>query len=230
VNAIAYVRVSTAEQGRSGLGLEAQRAAIEAFARSEGINVDRVYTEIETGKGSDALERRPQLAAALRAAKTIKGPVIVSKLDRLSRDVHFISGLMVQHVEFIVTELGRQADPFTLHLYAALAEKERQLISSRTKAGLQAARKAGKPLGTHSRPASHDQLIRAGAASSARADQFAKDVRLVISGAMTATANNLTRAAAQLNDGGHTSAEGKPWDRRSVAAVVRRLETMKLWP
>ena len=230
MNAIAYVRVSTAEQGRSGLGLAAQRDAIESFARSEGINLDRVFTEIETGKGSDALERRPQLAAALKAAKAIKGPVIVSKLDRLSRDVHFISGLMVQHVEFIVTELGRQADPFTLHLYAALAEKERQLISSRTKAGLQAAKAKGKALGTARRAPSQDQLIRAGAASTARADLFAKDVRLVISGAMKASGNNLTAAAHQLNDGGHTSAEGKAWDRRSVAAVMRRLTALKLWP
>jgi DNA invertase Pin-like site-specific DNA recombinase len=212
------------------LGLDAQRAAIESFAKSEGITVDRVFTEVETGKGSDALERRPQLAAALKAAKAIKGPVIVSKLDRLSRDVHFISGLMVQQVEFIVTELGRQTDPFVLHLFAALAEKERQLISSRTRAGLQAAKAKGKALGTANRKASPEQLIRAGAASQARADQFARDNRLSVSGAMRETADNLTQAAALLNAGGLQSAEGKPWDRRSVAAVVRRLRGMNLWP
>jgi DNA invertase Pin-like site-specific DNA recombinase len=230
MNAIAYLRVSTQEQGRSGLGLEAQRAAIEAFARREGILVNAWHTEIETGKGSDALERRPKLAAALQAAQALKAPVLVSKLDRLSRDVHFISGLMAQRVEFIVAELGRQADPFVLHLFAALAEKERQLISARTKAGLAAAKAQGRALGAAARKASPEQLVRAGAASTARADQFATDARLQVSGAMQATGGNLTVAAAQLNAAGHRSADGKSWDRRSVAAVVRRLKRLKLWP
>jgi DNA invertase Pin-like site-specific DNA recombinase len=95
------------------------------------------------GKGADALDRRPQLAAALKAAKSHKAAVVVSKLDRLSRDVHFISGLMAHKVPFIVTELGSDVDPFVLHLYAALAEKERALISQRTKAGLAAAKARG---------------------------------------------------------------------------------------
>jgi DNA invertase Pin-like site-specific DNA recombinase len=230
MNAIGYLRVSTKEQGRSGLGLEAQRAAIESFASREGIRVNGWYTEVETGKGSDALDRRPQLANALQQAQTLRVPVLVSKLDRLSRDVHFISGLMANRVEFIVTELGRQADPFVLHLFAALAEKERQLISSRTKAGLQAAKARGRVLGAAGRKASPEQLVRAGAASAARADQFARDSRLLVSGAMRATNNNLTQAAACLNDDGHRSAEGKLWDRRSVAATVRRLRLLNLWP
>jgi DNA invertase Pin-like site-specific DNA recombinase len=91
------------------------------------------FVEVETGKGSDALERRPQLAAALGAGRTRKCPVIVAKLDRLSRDVAFVAGLMAQRVPFIVAELGVDADPFMLHLYAALAEKERRLISERTR-------------------------------------------------------------------------------------------------
>jgi DNA invertase Pin-like site-specific DNA recombinase len=226
MNAIAYLRVSTQEHGRSGLGLEAQRAAIEAFARREGILVDAWHTEIETGKGSDALDRRPKLAAALQAAKKLKAPVLVSKLDRLSRDVHFISGLMAQRVEFIVTELGRQADPFVLHLFAALAEKERQLISDRTKAGLAAARAKGRALGMAARKASVVQLVRAGAASVARADGFATSVRLQVEGALTKAQGNLTRAAALLNESGHRSAADKAWDRRSVAAVVRRLKLL----
>jgi DNA invertase Pin-like site-specific DNA recombinase len=230
MHAIGYLRVSTKEQGRSGLGLEAQRAAIESFASREGILVDAWYTEVETGKGSDALERRPQLAHALETARQRKLPVLVSKLDRLSRDVHFISGLMANRVEFIVTELGRQADPFVLHLFAALAEKERQLISSRTKQGLQAAKAKGRVLGAAARKASPEQLVRAGAASAARADQFARDSRLLVSGAMRATNNNLTIAARALNDDGHRSAEGKLWNRRSVAATVRRLQHLKLWP
>jgi DNA invertase Pin-like site-specific DNA recombinase len=117
--AIAYYRVSTAQQGRSGLGIKAQRAAVLRFAESEGINLVGERTEIETGKGADALERRPELAAALADARKAKCPVLVAKLDRLSRDVHFISGLMSHRVPFIVAELGTDADPFMLHLYAS---------------------------------------------------------------------------------------------------------------
>ena len=147
---IAYYRVSTAKQGRSGLGLDGQRAAVQAFAKAEGFEVLAEFTEVETGKGSDALERRPQLKAALKAAKKAKCEVAVAKLDRLSRDVAFIAGLMSQRVPFIVTALGRNVDPFTLHIYAALAEQERRMISQRTVAGLQAAKAKGKKLGTYS--------------------------------------------------------------------------------
>ena len=139
--AVAYLRVSTRQQQRSGLGIEAQRATIARFAEAENITIIAEYVEAETGKGADALDRRPHLAAALAAAKTAKCCVLVSKLDRLSRDVAFVAGLMAQRVPFIVAELGRDADPFMLHLYAALAEKERRLISERTKAAL-AIRKA----------------------------------------------------------------------------------------
>ena len=123
MQAIAYTRVSTDKQGKSGLGLEAQSAAITAFAATEGYEITQWFTEVETGSGADALDRRPQLAAALQAGRAFRAPVIVAKLDRLSRDVHFISGLMSHGVEFIVTSLGKQADPFILHIYAALAQK-----------------------------------------------------------------------------------------------------------
>src|SRR6188474_140874 len=146
-SAIAYLRVSTQRQQRSGLGIEAQRATIARFAESEGLTVIREFVEAETGKGADALDRRPQLAAALTAARSAKCSVLVSKLDRLSRDVAFVSGLMAQRVPFMVAELGRDADPFMLHLYAALAEKERRLISERTKAALVAKKAAGAALG-----------------------------------------------------------------------------------
>jgi hypothetical protein len=146
---IAYLRVSTQRQQRSGLGIEAQRAHIANFAAAEGLTIAAEFVEYETGKGADALERRPQLAAALAAARTVKCPIVVSKLDRLSRDVAFVSGLMAQRVPFIVAELGRDADPFMLHLYAALAEKERRLISERTKAALAAKRASGVKLGIH---------------------------------------------------------------------------------
>ncbi len=143
---IAYYRVSTQRQGRSGLGLDAQRNAIARFAEGEGLQILAEFTEVETGKGADALDRRPQLAAALALARQQKCPVLVAKLDRLSRDVAFISGLMAQRVPFIVAELGADADPFMLHLYAALAEKERRLISERTKAALASRKTTGVKL------------------------------------------------------------------------------------
>jgi DNA invertase Pin-like site-specific DNA recombinase len=138
--AVPYYRVSTARQGRSGLGIEAQRAAVTRFAEGEGITLLPEHVEVETGKGSDALDRRPQLAAALAAARSARCPVLVAKLDRLSRDLAFISGLMAQRVPFIVAELGADADPFMLHLYAALAEKERRVIGERTRSALSARR------------------------------------------------------------------------------------------
>jgi DNA invertase Pin-like site-specific DNA recombinase len=139
-DAVAYARVSTQAQGRSGLGLDAQVAAIDQFATREGFRIVEQFVEVETGKGADAIDRRPKLAAALKAAREVDKtcPVIVAKLDRLSRDVHFISGLMQHKTPFIVAELGT-IDPFLLHIYASLAEKERRLISERTKAGLGAA-------------------------------------------------------------------------------------------
>jgi DNA invertase Pin-like site-specific DNA recombinase len=140
---IGYVRVSTSQQGRSGLGIEAQQSALERFAAGEGFELVRTFVEIETGKGSDALERRPQLAAALNEARRQRCSVAVAKLDRLSRDVHFISGLMSHRVPFLVAELGPEVDPFILHLFAALAEKERAMISTRTKAALAAAKARG---------------------------------------------------------------------------------------
>jgi len=144
---IAYIRVSTHKQGKSGLGLSAQRDAIANFAASEALEVVAEFVEVETGKGADALDKRPQLAAALRKAKQIKAPITVSKLDRLSRDVHFISGLMTKRVPFIVAALGKNVDPFMLHIYAALAEKERSLISERTKDALAKAKQRGVVLG-----------------------------------------------------------------------------------
>ena len=144
---IAYIRVSTDKQGKSGLGLEAQRDAIARFAVSESLATAGEFIEVETGKGADARDKRPQLAAALRKAKQIKAPIVVSKLDRLSRDVHFISGLMTKRVPFIVAALGKNVDPFMLHIYAALAEKERSMISERTRDALAKAKQRGVVLG-----------------------------------------------------------------------------------
>ena len=174
---ITYLRVSSAKQGRSGLGIEAQREALGRFAQSEGFEVSREYVEVETGKGADALDRRPQLAAALTEARRQRCPVAVAKLDRLSRDVHFISGLMAHRVPFLVAELGPDVDPFILHLFAALAEKERALISIRTKAALSAARARGVALGNPKIKRAQKNAVET---IKSRADQHAANVIPVI--------------------------------------------------
>jgi len=134
--AIGYLRVSTREQGRSGLGLAAQRNEIEAFAGREGLTVQSWHQDVQTGAGKDALLLRPGLVAALKASRLSKCALIVSRLDRLSRNVHFISGLMEQQVHFMVAGLGKDCDHFVLHIYASLAEQERKMISERIKAAL----------------------------------------------------------------------------------------------
>ena len=134
--AIGYLRVSTQEQGRSGLGLAAQRHEIEVFGAREGFSVKSWHQDVQTGAGADALLLRPGLAAALKEAKSAHCPLIVSRLDRLSRNVHFITGLMEHRVHFIVAALGKDCDDFTLHIYASLAEQERKMISERIKAAM----------------------------------------------------------------------------------------------
>jgi DNA invertase Pin-like site-specific DNA recombinase len=222
--AVAYFRVSTDKQGRSGLGLGAQQEAIRTFVQREGFRLAEAFTEVESGKGSDAIERRPQLAAALRAAKKHRAPVIVAKLDRLSRDVHFISGLMAERVEFIVTDLGRQADPFILHLYAALAEKERGLIAERTRAGLQSARRRGKRLGMRGKPKAAARAIQqAGAdANREKAEAWAKANRWAVEGALR-EAPTYRAAAALLNERGIHTPTGGAWYPASVQRVAKRL-------
>src|SRR4029453_12955780 len=174
---ITYIRVSTFQQGRSGLGIEAQRQTLEHFAKAEGFSVAREFVEVETGKGTDALDRRPQLKAALAAARKLRCHVAVAKLDRLSRDVHFISGLMAHKVPFLVAELGTDADPFMLHLYAALAEKERALISQRTRDALKAAKARGVALGNPRLDRVRDRAV---ASVKADADRFARNVAPII--------------------------------------------------
>src|SRR5471032_2149718 len=174
---ITYIRVSTSQQGRSGLGIEAQRQSLHQFAKAEGLELVREFVEVETGKGSDALDRRPQLKAALAAAKKLKCHVAVAKLDRLSRDVHFISGLMAHRVPFVVAELGSDVDPFVLHLYAAFAEKERSLISQRTRAALAAAKERGVTLGSPKLAQARESAI---AAIKASADRHAANVLPII--------------------------------------------------
>jgi DNA invertase Pin-like site-specific DNA recombinase len=208
---IAYLRVSTQKQGTSGLGLEAQNEAIRRFAEAEGRRVIETFTEVETGKGADALDRRPQLAAAIQAARKARCPVVVSKLDRLSRDVHFISGLMRERVPFIVTELGADTDPFMLHIYAALAEKERRLISERTKASLAAAKARGVKLG-----GANTQSELAAKEAQARAEEL----RPVFAELADLSAR---KAAEELNRRGIPTPAGGKWHAVTVLRVRERL-------
>ena len=222
--AVAYYRVSTRQQHRSGLGIEAQRATVTRFAETESLTIIAEYVEAETGKGADALDRRPQLAAALAAAKTAKCCVLVSKLDRLSRDVAFVSGLMAQRVPFIVAELGRDADPFMLHLYAALAEKERRLISERTKAALAIRKASGSKLGnpTNIRDAGDLGRVSLVAAADAHAESLLPLLRtLRTEGAITIGA--VTRS---LNDRKIPTPRGSRWHVSTVANLLARAQKM----
>src|SRR4051812_20550340 len=222
--AIAYLRVSTQRQHRSGLGLEAQRASIERFAAAESLTIVAEYVEAESGKGSDALDRRPQLAAALAAAKAAKCSVVVAKLDRLSRDLAFVAGLMAQRVPFIVAELGRDADPFMLHLYAALAEKERRLISERTKAALAAKKAAGARLGNPRNLTYAGQVGRAALIDVA--DEFAADLTPLLETIRANGAITLASMAMELDRRGIKPARGGKWQRSSVRNLLERTKLL----
>jgi len=225
---VAYYRVSTKRQGRSGLGLDAQRERCAHFAAQNGMDVVEAFTEVETGKGADALDRRPQLAAALAAARRHRGPVLVAKLDRLSRDVHFIAGLMAQRVAFVVAELGADVDPFMLHVYAALAENERRMISERTRAALAVRKGQGVLLGNRT------NLAVAQAIGSARtvdaALRFAENTAPVILQVRDSGITSLRGIARILNARGVRTARGGKWAATQVGAVLRMVAPEKLEP
>src|SRR5271170_4060003 len=211
---VSYIRVSTERQGKSGLGIEAQRAAVARFVEAEGCELQGEFVEVETGKGADALDRRPQLAAALAAARKSKAAVLVAKLDRLSRDVAFISDLMARRVPFIVAELGADADPFMLHLYAALAEKERHLIADRTRAALAARRAQGVKLGNRVNLAAAG--AKGAATQRAGADAFASNVLPIVRQIQASGATTPRAIAAALNDRGVRTARGGEWHDSTV--------------
>jgi DNA invertase Pin-like site-specific DNA recombinase len=219
-SAVGYLRVSTSEQGRSGLGLAAQRQAIEDFAKGEGLQIMGWHEDVQTGKGADALTQRPGLRAAIREAKAIKGPLVVAKLDRLARNSHFITGLMESRVRFIVTNLP-DADAFTLQIYAALAEKEAVQISERTKAALA---KSAKPLGMAGRSKAQQRAIRAKAldakqkAATARVEQLRPHIEFALKDGAS-----LRQAAQTLNDRGVESPMGGRWHAPSLLKAARRL-------
>jgi DNA invertase Pin-like site-specific DNA recombinase len=220
---VSYLRVSTARQGRSGLGLDAQRTAIARFAETEGYEVIEEFVEVESGKGADALDLRPELAGALARARRTKCSVVVARLDRLSRNVAFISSLMARRVPFISVELGADCDPFMLHLYAALAEKERALISARTKAAL-AAKKAE---GTGWKPGNPTNLPEAGVlgreVTKRAADVFAANTLPIIQQIQASGVTSYQALAAALNSRGIRTARGGNWYASTVVNILKRL-------
>lgn len=143
---IAYHRVSTQKQGVSGLGLEAQQVAVAAYLNGGAWELVAEFQEVETGKGADALAKRPQLRAALDACRKHGATLIIAKLDRLARNVHFISGLMVSKVRFVACDMP-EANELTIHIMAAFAEHEAKRISQRTKDALAVAKSRGVVLG-----------------------------------------------------------------------------------
>jgi DNA invertase Pin-like site-specific DNA recombinase len=218
---IAYLRVSTQKQGQSGLGLDAQKAAIARFCAAEGYDVTQTFVEVETAKGADALDRRPQLKSALNRAAAYKCPVVVAKLDRLSRDVAFISGLMAKGVPFIVTEIPN-ADPFMLHVYAAVAEQERLKISERTKVALAAAKARGVKLGNPRPGPMAESVWQAGVeAGRINADARAQQLSEILAEFAGQSANATAKA---LNDRGLPTARGGQWTATAVIRVRARLE------
>jgi DNA invertase Pin-like site-specific DNA recombinase len=216
---VSYIRVSTQKQGKSGLGLEAQRHRITQFAESEGHTIANEFVEVETGKGADALDRRPVLAAALAEARRRRCPVVVAKLDRLSRDVAFIATLMVERVPFIVAELGADVDPFMLHIYAAVAEKERQLISQRTRDGLAAAKARGVRLGAKDWDVS---LENARKSQTSHAKLKAKNIMAVITQIQSSGVTSLAGTARVLEARGIRTPRGKlTWQATQVRNIIQ---------
>jgi DNA invertase Pin-like site-specific DNA recombinase len=217
---VAYLRVSTSQQGRSGLGIEAQRAALAQLSASTGRPIVAEYVEIATGKGADALDRRPILAAALRAARRAGGAVAVSTLDRLSRDVAFIAGLMSQRVAIVLAD-APTADDDTIHNHAAFAEEERRKIAARTSAALQAAKARGVVLGNR---VNLGEAQAAGAASNrAKAAADATSLTATIASIRAGGVTTLAGIADALNQRRVPTARGGDWHATSVRRVLARL-------
>jgi DNA invertase Pin-like site-specific DNA recombinase len=228
--AIGYLRVSTQEQGRSGLGLAAQRFDIERFGMREGFSVTSWHQDIQTGAGKDAILLRPGLAAALKAARAARCPLIVSRLDRLSRNVHFISGLMEHKVHFVVALFGRDVDHFTLHLYASIAEQERKMISERVRAATLIAKAQGRKFGLQLRPKSWQRHVSAlGRAALVReANERAEGYRVYIEWALKQPGRagrriSFRSAAIRLNERNIETPLGGTWRGHHIQRMARRL-------
>lgn len=211
---IAYRRVSTAEQGKSGLGLAAQAAAIAATVESRGGQLIADYEEVQTGKGSDALDRRPILAEAMRMAKAKKATLIVSRLDRLSRNLHFVSGLLERSADLLVCDMP-QADKRMLQVFAMVGEWERDAIASRIKAALQAKKAEGGKLG-HA-----ESLQPLNGARRADARAFAAKLSPTLAGYRAKGMTQREQVEA-LNRAGVPTAQGGQWSLVQLQRVLSR--------
>jgi DNA invertase Pin-like site-specific DNA recombinase len=207
---VAYYRVSTEQQGRSGLGLEAQQKAVLDFLNGDR-EVIASFTEVESGKRGD----RPQLDAALKLCKKEKATLVIAKLDRLARNVHFISGLMERHIPFCAVEFPN-ADPFMLHVHAAMSEHERRLISARTKAGLERAKARGVKLGRHGKVLARE--------NAAKAKAEARVLKPVIVQLRKADVTSVRAIAAALNDRGIKTPRGGAWAPQTVSRLLQRID------
>jgi len=214
---LSYLRVSTAQQGISGLGLEAQRASVEEFLNGGKWTLVKEVIEVESGKRND----RTALAAALRICRQQKATLIIAKLDRLARNVHFISGLMESGVEFVAVDMP-EANRFVVHIMAAVAEQEAEAISKRTKAALAAAKARGTKLGGRRVTAVRFAEIGAGArrARSIKAAKTRSDVLPQVEEIQAAGATTLREIAAALNASGETTPRGGQWSAVQVQRVL----------
>ncbi|ADW18823.1 Resolvase domain protein [Desulfobulbus propionicus DSM 2032] len=219
---VTYYRVSTAKQGRSGLGLEAQKETVTRYLNGGNWEVVGTYTEVESGKRDD----RPELEKAIRDCKLKGARLLVAKLDRLSRDLHFITSLQKAGVPFTVAEMP-DATELTVHIYAAMAEHERKVISQRTRAALQAAKAKGKKLGNPCLQRG-EQIPGSGAPKNAnkarieKADDFARQMAQIIQ-EMRSEGDSLRDIADSLNNAGYRTARGKEWQAASVKRVLDRV-------
>jgi DNA invertase Pin-like site-specific DNA recombinase len=204
---VAYYRVSTERQGQSGLGLDAQRAAVTAYAAGRGV-VLAEFVEVESGRR----DNRPQLAAALDLCRSKRAVLVIAKLDRLARSVAFISNLMDGGAEFVAVDMP-QANRLTLHILAAVAEHEREMISKRTRDALAEAKRRGVRLG-NPRPDS----AKAAAVASAEAARFRETVAPLVR-SLRAEGRTLRGVAEELNRRGIKSSRGGRWH----GAAVRRV-------
>lgn len=214
-NFIAYYRVSTARQGSSGLGLEAQRRAVMEYLNGGSWKLVGEFEEVESGKRSD----RPQLTEAMKAAKRQKATLIIAKLDRLARNVAFIANLMESGVEFVAVDMP-MANRLTIHILAAVAEHERELISQRTKAALVEAKARGKRLGNRTNlhiAQEHSRTVRAAAA-----EQFASNAMAVIHQLQAAGCKTMREIATGLNARGVPAPRGGEWQATQVRRVLER--------
>ena len=210
---VAYYRVSTERQGRSGLGLEAQQAAVAGFINGDALLIAS-FTEVESGKRSD----RPELVKALEACRRHKARLVIAKLDRLSRNLAFIATLMESGVQFVAVD-NEHATPLTIHILAAVAQHERTMISERTKDALAAAKRRGVKLG-NPRPAKASKM--GAAAVKANAKRFAANVLPVIREIQAAGVESHAAIAYKLNERRLTTARGRSWSHRRVGEVLGR--------